>query len=727
MRCCASQPGLEVCSGKERLPELGGRKTLGRLLRRSPAVKTGNTGATQVISRLSMERHLESTDVKRRVEELRSQLEQANHAYYVLDAPTLSDAKYDAFMRELQELEEQHPELRTPGSPTQRVGGAPADKFEKVIRKQPMLSLANVFSDEEFAEFDERVRKQLGNGEVTYVCEHKLDGLAVELTYEGGLLVRGATRGDGTIGEDVTANLRTVKNIPLRLTAPEGEELPRYLEVRGEVFIRKSDFAKLNQQREEAGEPVFVNPRNSAAGSLRQLDPRLTAARPLSFFAYEVGVHEGVRFETHVQKLEYLAAVRLPVNPDRATVRSLEEARAAYDAFLTKRHDLPYEVDGMVVKVDLEDHRRRLGQVSKTPRWAVAWKFPPVEMETQVENIDVQVGRTGALTPVAHLKPVFVGGVTVARATLHNEDELRRKDVRVGDWVFVRRAGDVIPEIVKVITERRTGTETAYEFPKTCPVCGAPTERAEGEAVIRCTGGSCPAKGQANLRHFASRTAMDIDGMGEKLSAQLVSMGLVKNYADLYRLTLDQLLTVERLGEKSAQNLLDGIARSKKTTLRRFLYALGIRHVGEATAKALAEHFRDVRKLYTASLEDLQAVKDVGPEMAEEIHRYFQAPENQQVIDQVLELGVTPEPPELVQGGAFTGKTVVLTGTLAGMTREQAKEEVERRGGKVSGSVSKKTDLVVAGEDAGSKLKKAQELGVRVVDEPGFLALLQEG
>ncbi len=660
---------------------------------------------------------------RQRVQQLRSALERANHRYYVLDDPELTDADYDAQLRELEALEAQFPGLQSDSSPTRRVGGAPAERFEKVVRKLPMLSLANVFSEEAFAEFDERVRKHLGTDEVTYVCEHKLDGLAVELVYEDGQFVRGATRGDGTVGEDVTSNLRTVRNIPLHLKQPA----PAHLEVRGEVFIRKEDFARLNRQREEAGEPVFVNPRNSAAGSLRMLDPRVTASRPLSFFAYEVGRTEGLSFTSHQQKLEALAALRLPVNPERQVVRGLEGAKAAYETFLAGRHDLAYEVDGMVVKVDDEDHRKRLGQVSKTPRWAVAWKFPPVEAQTKVARIEVQVGRTGAITPVAILEPVYVGGVTVTRATLHNEDELRRKDVREGDTVFVRRAGDVIPEIVKVVTSVRTGEEREFPWPTHCPQCGAEVRREAEQAVTRCTGADCPAKGQANLRHFASRTALDIDGLGEKLCTQLVAMGLVKTWPDLYRLDLEKLLTVERLGEKSAQNLLVAIERSKATTLRRFLYALGIRHVGEATAKALAEHFRDVRALYSASVEDLTCVKDVGPEVAKELFTFFQKEENRFAIDELLSLGVVPEPPEAVAGGPFAGKTVVLTGGLTTMTREQAKEEIERRGGKVSGSVSKKTDLVVAGEDAGSKLKKAQELGVRVVDEAGFAALLGEG
>lgn len=662
-----------------------------------------------------------------RIAQLREELARAEHHYYVLDQPVMSDAQYDRLMRELSELEAAHPELADPSSPTQRVGGKAAEKFEKVVRKLPMLSLANVFSEDEFREFDERVRTQLGIDAVDYVCEHKFDGLAIELVYEGGAFVRGATRGDGTIGEDVTSNLRTIRDIPLRLHPADGAQLPAYLEVRGEVYMSKQDFARMNQEREEAGEQVFANPRNASAGSLRQLDPRITALRPLSFFAYETGQVQGVTFDTHQAKLEFLRALRLPVNPDRTVARGFDEVKATYERFLQHRHELPYEVDGMVVKVDSEDFRKRLGQVSKTPRWAVAWKFPPVEEETQVENIDIQVGRTGALTPVAHLRPIHVGGVTVARATLHNEDELRRKDVRIGDWVFVRRAGDVIPEIVKVIVERRTGDEREFTFPATCPVCGAPAVRAEGEAVARCTGETCPAKGQANLRHFASRAAMDIDGLGEKLCAQLVAQGLVKTYADLYRLDLAKLLTVERLGEKSAQNLLGAIERSKATTLRRLIYALGIRHVGEATALALAQHFRDVRALFGASEEELMRVKDVGPEMAREIFEFISRPESRQLVEDLLALGVTAEPPEQVQGGAFEGKTVVLTGTLSKMTREKAKEEIERRGGKVSGSVSKKTDLLVAGEDAGSKLTKARELGVKTVDEDGFIALLEGG
>jgi len=663
-------------------------------------------------------------DAETRVEQLRAQLQQANHRYYVLDDPEISDAEYDRLMRELEALEAEYPDLVTPTSPTQRVSGAPAEKFEKVVHRIPLLSLNNAFSDEEIAEFDERVRKLTGAQVVDYVCEAKLDGLAVELCYEGGAFVKGSTRGDGEVGENITANLRTIRGVPLKLTPADGVALPPYLEVRGEVFIKKKDFAKLNAQREQQGEPLYINPRNTAAGSLRQLDARMTASRPLSILFYEVGVVDGRTFARHWDKLDLLKALGFPVNPDNARARGLDEVRAQHQRFLQKRHDLPYEIDGMVVKADDEDLRRRVGQVSKSPRWAIAYKFPPEEETTQVLKIDVQVGRTGALTPVAFLKPVHVGGVTVSRATLHNEDELRRKDVREGDWVFIRRAGDVIPEIVKVVESRRVGEEKEFAFPKTCPACGAPAVRDPEGAITRCTGDSCPVQLQRYLRHFASRAAMDMDGLGVELCAQLVETGLVKNFADLYRLTLEQLVELERMGEKSAQNLLAAIQRTKQTTLRRFLYALGIRHVGEATARALAEHFKAVPPLLDAPVDEITRVKDVGPEVAKAIRAYFDKPRNREVVQQLLELGVTPAPPEESKGGPFTGKTVVLTGTLAGMSREQAKEEVERRGGKVSGSVSRKTDYLVAGEDSGSKLKKAGELGVKVLDEAAFLALL---
>jgi DNA ligase (NAD+) len=656
-----------------------------------------------------------------RIRQLRDEIAHHNHRYYTLDQPEISDASYDKLMRELIELEAANPALVTPDSPTQRVGGAPLEKFQKVTHRQQMLSLSNVFDDGEISEFHQRIVEKLGVADVEYLCEPKMDGLAIELVYENGRFVQGSTRGDGTIGEDVTANLRTLRNLPLELKV---QPAPALLEVRGEVFIRKADFVKMNQQREAAGEPTFVNPRNCAAGSLRQLDPKLTAQRPLSVYLYEVGVVEGVSFVSHVEKLDWFEKAGLPVNPRRYVAKGLDGIRDAYVKLLADRHALPYEIDGLVVKVASEDFRRRMGQVSKSPRWAVAYKFPPEEVETRVEKIDVQVGRTGALTPVAFLTPVFVGGVTVSRATLHNEDEIARKDVREGDWVFLRRAGDVIPEIVKVIETRRTGDEKKFEMPRTCPVCQAPVVREEGGAIARCTGDSCPAQLAGGIRHAATRTALDIDGLGDKLVEQLILHGLVKRIADLYPLTVEQLMDLERLGEKSAQNLVDAISRSKKTTLRRFIYALGIPQVGEATAKALAEHFMAVEPLMNASQEQLQAVKDVGPEVAREIHEFFADAKNRDDVQALLAAGVEAAPPERNSGGPFTGKTIVITGTLSKMSREEAKEQIERRGGKVSGSVSKKTDFLVAGEDAGSKLTKAKELGVKILDEQAFAAML---
>jgi DNA ligase (NAD+) len=660
-------------------------------------------------------------DPARRAEELRAQLREASHRYYVLDAPTLSDAEYDRLFRELEELEKAHPELVTPDSPTQRVGAAPSEKFAKVTHSRQMMSLANAMTEEELAEFKGRIHKLLGEEKVRYCVEPKLDGLAVSLRYENGRFVQGATRGDGLVGEDVTQNLRTIKAVPLQLAGTP----PRLFEARGEVFIPKADFVRMNEEREKAGEPTFVNPRNSAAGSLRQLDPRETAKRPLSIFFYEIGETEE-HFASHWQKLSRLRELGLRTNPENRLCESLDEVRAAYQALLSRRHDIAYEIDGAVVKVDSEDQRRRLGAVSRTPRWAIAWKFPAEEEATTVENIFVSVGRTGALTPVAALTPVYVGGVTVSRATLHNEDELRRKDVRVGDRVFLRRAGDVIPEIVRVIVEARPPEGLPeFQMPRTCPACGAEVHREPDEAVTRCTNLSCPAQLVGRLRHFAY--AMDIIGLGEETCIRLVQTGLVTTPADLYTLPREKWLSLERMGEKSVDNLLAALESSKRTSLRRFILALGIRMVGEATALALARRFASAQALLDASLDDLQAVRDVGPEVARQIFEFVQKPENRTAIERLLEAGVTPNA-ELAgdTAGPFAGKTVVLTGTLSGYTREEAKAEIERRGGRVSGSVSRKTDLVVAGADSGSKLKKAQELGVRVVDENGFRELLTE-
>ena len=660
-------------------------------------------------------------DAAARASQLRTQLREASHRYYVLDAPTLSDAEYDRLFRELEALEAAHPELATADSPTQRVGAAPSERFAKVTHQRQMMSLSNAMSEEELAEFSARVHKLLGEEPVRFVMEPKLDGLAVTLTYEEGRFVQGATRGDGLTGEDVTQNLRTIKMIPLQLAGAP----PRLFEVRGEVFINKRDFVRMNEEREKAGEPTFVNPRNCAAGSLRQLDPRMTAQRPLSIYFYEVG--DPAAFATHWEKLATLRAYGLRTNPENELLESLDAVRGKYRRLLEKRHQLPYEIDGTVVKVDSEDQRRRLGAVSRTPRWAIAWKFAAEEEATTVENIFVSVGRTGALTPVAELKPVHVGGVTVSRATLHNEDELRRKDVRVGDRVFLRRAGDVIPEIVRVIVEERPpGGRREFQMPRQCPVCGAPVVREPDEAVTRCTNLSCPAQLVGRLRHFASRLAMDITGLGEETCLRLVQTGLVRTPAELYALTREQWLSLERMGDKSADNLRAALEASKHTSLRRFIYALGIRMVGEATALALARRFGGARAFLDATEGELQAVRDVGPEVARHIWSFLQNAENRSAVEKLLEAGIAPEPETAAStAGAFAGKTVVLTGTLTGFSRDQAKAEIERRGGRVAGSVSRKTDLVVAGDDSGTKLKKAQGLGVRVVDENGFRDLLK--
>jgi DNA ligase (NAD+) len=657
-----------------------------------------------------------------RAEELRAQLRDASHRYYVLDAPTLSDAEYDRLFRELEQLEADHPDLITADSPTRRVGAAPSEKFAKVTHRRQMMSLANAMTEDEFLEFDARVHRTLGDEPVRYVVEPKLDGLAVTLRYENGRFVQGATRGDGLTGEDVTANLRTIKMVPLQLAG----RAPAIFEARGEVFINKRDFVKLNEEREKAGEPTYVNPRNTAAGSLRQLDPRITAQRPLSIFFYEVGETPRLTFATHWEKLALLRELGLRTNPENALCESLPEVRERYRRMLSMRHELPYEIDGSVIKVDSEDQRRRLGAVSRTPRWAIAWKFPAEEEATTVEDIFVSVGRTGALTPVAALKPVHVGGVTVSRATLHNEDELRRKDVRVGDRVFLRRAGDVIPEIVRVIVESRPAGSRPWEMPKQCPACGTPVVREEGEAITRCPNPTCPAKTVSRLRHFASRLAMDIEGLGVETSTQLTETGLVKTPADLYRLRHAQLVGLDRFADLSARNLLAAIEASKTRPLRHVIYALGIRMVGEATAVSLARRFGSLEALMNASVEELQSVRDVGPEVAGQIHDFLALPDQREMIHQLLAAGVRPQAEAAAAAaGPLAGKTVVLTGTLAQYSREAAKAEIERRGGRVSGSVSRKTDLVVAGDDAGSKLKKAQELGVRVVDENGFRELLK--
>jgi DNA ligase (NAD+) len=687
---------------------------------------------------------MSETSAAERAAVLRAELRKADHAYYVLDRPILSDGEYDRLMRELADLEAAHPELAAPDSPTRRVSGAPSDRFAKVVHREAMLSLGNVQTDAELDELDARVHRMLelpAEEPVRWVVEPKLDGLAVELVYEGAALVQGSTRGDGVNGEDVTPNLRTVGSLETGGRIPDrlrGSPPPR-LEVRGEVLLFKEHFEAMNRVLLRQGEEPFANPRNAAAGSLRQLDWRITATRPLSFIAYEALVPGGDPWKTHWAKLQDLAAWGFETNAENRLCLGMDEVKAYRDRMGERRFELPYDTDGVVVKVDDLDWRRRLGAASKFPRWAAAFKYPPQEEATRVKEIWASVGRTGILTPVVEVEPVKLSGATVSRATLHNEDEMRRKDIRIGDWVLIRRAGEVIPEVVKPIPERRTGEERLFQFPATCPVCGARVVREEGEKVYRCTGSACPAQLVGRLTHFAQRRAMDIDGLGDKLAALLVERGLVKSFADLYAVPFEEWQKAfsrprkvdpkgkkAELPEKSAQNMVETLARSKRTTLRRFLYALGMPQVGEATAATLARHFGDVERFLAASEEDLTAIRDVGPETAREIRAWTGEPQNARVVRDLLAAGVAPAAEEVEARGFFAGKTVVLTGTLARRSREEAKAEIERRGGKVSGSVSRKTDLVVAGEDAGSKLKKAQELGVRVAGEDELDALLAE-
>ncbi|SPA24839.1 DNA ligase [Cupriavidus taiwanensis] len=675
-----------------------------------------------------------------RVAWLREELDRHNYQYYVLDAPTVPDAEYDALFSELMALELEHPELQTPDSPTQRVGGEPLAAFDSVRHRVPMLSLNNAFADDDVLNFDRRCAQGLGRsapaaGEadlfsaadaVEYACELKFDGLAMSLRYEDGRLVQAATRGDGETGEDVTVNVRTIKAIPLKLRG----QAPAVLEVRGEVFMFRRDFDKLNARQAEAGEKTFVNPRNAAAGSLRQLDPRITARRPLSFFAYGLGELQGVeRPPTHSAMLDGFAALGLPVCKDRAVVEGAQGLLDFYRDIGKRRDELPYDIDGVVYKVNALAEQERLGFVSRAPRFALAHKFPAQEMTTIVEDIEVQVGRTGAITPVARLRPVFVGGVTVTNATLHNEDEIRRKDVHVGDTVIVRRAGDVIPEVVAVVAERRPADARAFVMPTACPVCGSHIEKLEDEAIARCTGGLiCAAQRKQSLLHFAQRRAMDIEGLGDKLVEQLVDQGIVRTPADLYKLGVAKLAALERMADKSAANLVAAIDKSRATTMNRFIFALGIRHVGEATAKDLARHFGKLDALMVADEAALLEVNDVGPVVAQSIAHFFAEPHNVEVIEQLRAAGVHwPESEPVAKAPApLSGKTFVLTGTLPTLSREDAKELLEAAGAKVAGSVSKKTDYVVAGAEAGSKLDKAEALGVPVLDEAGMLALLAQ-
>lgn len=669
--------------------------------------------------------------IEEQLTQLRTTLRHHEYLYHVMDAPEIPDAEYDRLLRELRALEEQHPELITPDSPTQRVGAAPLTAFSQVRHEVPMLSLDNVFDEASFLAFNKRVQDRLKNSDaLVWCCELKLDGLAVSLLYENGVLVRAATRGDGTTGEDITANVRTIRAVPLKLY---GENIPARLEVRGEVFLPQAGFEKINEDARRTGAKVFANPRNAAAGSLRQLDPRITAKRPLTFFCYGVGLLEGGELpRSHMGRLQQFKAWGLPVS-DR--VRLCDTPEAVLDFYHQVENDRPhlgFDIDGVVIKVDSLELQEQLGFVARAPRWAVAFKFPAVEQMTTVREVEFQVGRTGAITPVARLEPVQVAGVLVSNATLHNADEIERLGLRIGDRVVIRRAGDVIPQVVNVVMTERPDDTRPVVFPAHCPVCGSDVERVEGEAVTRCTGGLiCGAQRKEALKHFVSRRAMDVDGMGDKIIDQLVEKEYVKTPADLFRLTAGKLTGLDRMGPKSAQNVVNALEKAKETTFARFLYALGIREVGEATAAGLAAHFGNLDALSKASIDDLQKVQDVGIVVATHVFNFFEEESNREVIRQLVEeVGIHWPAPAVINAeeidSPFAGKTIVLTGTLSLMSRDDAKARLTELGAKVSGSVSKKTDLLIAGEAAGSKLAKAQELGVDVIDEAEMVRLLGE-
>lgn len=666
-------------------------------------------------------------EIIQQLDKLRALLTQYEYEYYVLDAPTVPDSEYDRLFQQLVTLEADHPDLVTSDSPTQRVGGTAENAFTSITHKVAMLSLNNAFSEDELSAFDKRICEMLDQASITYAVEPKYDGLAITLSYENGVFVQGATRGDGFTGEDVTHNLRTIKAIPMRLAI---DNPPALLEVRGEVIMMKDDFERLNANQQAAGEKLFANPRNAAAGSLRQLDPAITATRPLNFFAYGIGASDGIpTFTTQDQSLDYLHQCRLPVTTHRKVVEGVSGLMAFYQSLSNARATLPFEIDGVVYKVNALSQQQSLGYLSRAPRWAIAHKFPAEEALTVVENITVQVGRTGAITPVARLQPVFVGGVTVTNATLHNEDEMIRKDIRIGDTVTVRRAGDVIPEVVNPVLSKRPNDARLFIMPTLCPECESQIYKPEGEAVARCSGGLiCPAQRKQGITHFASRKAMHIDGLGEKIVDQLVDAGLVNNVADLYTLTLAQVSGLERMADKSAQNLLDALTSSKETTLARFIYALGIRNVGEATAKDLATHFGSLPAILEADEERLHAVNDIGPIVAQSILHFFSEPQHQSLIESLLDAGISwmENAPIGMQSNHLAGKVFVLTGTLPSLSRDEAKALIEAQGGKVTGSVSKKTDYLLAGRDAGSKLQKAETLNINIIDENALQLILQD-
>lgn len=669
--------------------------------------------------------YMSDKNIKTRIQSLRQQLNHHSYQYYVLDEPEIPDAEYDRLYRELQQLEQQHPELITPDSPTQRVGDQPLSAFSQIKHEVPMLSLDNVFSEDELADFYTRVQNKLDTtADIEFAAEPKLDGLAVSLIYENGMLVRAGTRGDGVTGEDITQNIRTIHSIPLHLM---GTGWPLRLDVRGEVFMPRAGFEMLNQRARANGEKEFVNPRNAAAGSLRQLDPKITASRPLAMYCYAVATTEDIKkYATHSDLINQLSQWGLPLCKERQVVSGVTGCLDYFNVMAKQRNALPYDIDGIVYKVNRLDWQKELGFVAKAPRWAVAHKFPAQEEITTVNAIEFQVGRTGALTPVARLEPVFVGGVTVSNATLHNMDEVERKDIRVGDKVIIRRAGDVIPEVVSVVAGSRQGHAKKIKLPAQCPVCGSDVVREEGEAIARCSGGLyCAAQRKESIKHFASRKAMDIDGLGDKLVEQLVDEKRIEHVDDLYKLQLSDIASLERMGEKSAGNLLAALDKSKTTTLNRFIYALGVREVGEATALALAQHFGSLEKLLAASEETLQSVPDVGPVVARHVWHFFNEQHNRQIIERLRAAGIHWADHQVnEQNQSLAGLTFVITGTLVGMTRDEAKAALQARGAKVAGSVSAKTSYLVAGDAPGSKAEKAQQLGIKVLDEKGLMTLL---
>jgi DNA ligase (NAD+) len=663
-----------------------------------------------------------SEAIKKRVEKLREEIEYHDYRYYILDQPEISDAQYDRLMRELEKLEEQYPELHSPNSPTQRVGASPLEEFEIVRHTIPMLSLANAFDESEARDFDKRVKKFLRTSEdIEYVAEPKFDGLAIELVYERSQFIVGSTRGDGINGENITQNLRTIRTIPLQLIQKE-IPAPDRLEVRGEAIMQLKKFKDLNRKREEMGEPLFANPRNAAAGSVRQLDPKITAERPLEIYFYALGEVRGWTFKNQWEVLKTLPKWGLRTNPHARKCKNIEEVLDYYHEMSEKRETLPYEIDGTVIKVNRFDLQVRLGEIARSPRWALAFKFQPKQETTKILDIIVQVGRTGALTPVAVMEPVKVGGVEVSRATLHNQDEIDRLDVRVGDNVIIQRAGDVIPEVVQVITSKRKGTEKKFKMPSKCPVCGA--EVIKEEAIHRCIGLDCPAQLKGRIKHFASKRAMDIEGLGVKLIDQLVDKGLVKDVADIYYINKKELIELERMADKSAQNIIDAIEKSKTKPLSKFLYALGIRHVGETTAEDLARHFPRLEDFFHLSEEDLMEVEGIGPEVAASVHQFFRDKKNKESIELLKKAGVKVIEPKTKEKGKLAGKTFLFTGTLKTFARDEARDLVESLGGTTASSVSKKVDYVVVGEDPGSKFDKAKELGIKILIEEEFKKMI---